>query len=134
MLGKPNLDGNLELGNGASFWVYISPQNNTDEAVKEWSVTLSQGNWSGTIDSNNPTKQLQTPNLSGVFTIEISQTDFSTNPPRKVAIPPMEGSKNEIGCNANCASMVGIVANKEAKLGGSNAKFWTTWDALCKRG
>ena len=119
------------MGGGAQFWVYLSPQNDTAARVKGWSVTLSQGNWSGTIDSNNPTQTLQTPGLSGTFNIKITQTDFSTNPPRQVDIPPQQGSTNQIGCNSNCASMVGIVANKEQKLGGSNATFWTTWDAIC---
>lgn len=40
----------------------------------------------------------------------------------------MSGSKPDIGCNTNCASMVGIVATEN----GSDANYWTTWDAFCK--
>ena len=134
MSGISNSGGEVKLGGGARFWVYLSPQNNTAEVVKGWSVTFSQGNWSDSITSENPTKQIQTPNLSGLFDIKITETDFSTNPPRggQIDIPPMPPSKNQIGCNSNCASMVGIVADEKPLLGGPNAKFWTTWDALCK--
>ena len=121
----------MKLGKGAQFWVYLSPQNNTAEVVKGWSVTFTQGNWSGTISSEKPEEQLQTPDLSGIFDIVITQTDFSTNPPRKVDIPAKAPSNNQIGCNSNCASMVGIVADDKPKVGGSNSTFWTTWDALC---
>lgn len=132
MPGASNISGELKLGDGAQFWVYLSPQNDTAKVVKGWAVTFSQGNWSDQITSENPTKQIQTPNLSGLFDIKITETDFSTNPPRQVDIPPMPPSKNQIGCNSNCASMVGIVADEKPLLGGPNAKFWTTWDAICK--
>lgn len=121
---------NLKLGGGAQFWVYLSPQNNTAEVLKTWSVTISQGNWKGTITSDNPTAQLQTPGLSGTFTVEATTLSYSTNPPMTVQIPPQDGSSNEIGCNSNCASMVGLVA-VPGNLGGSPAQFWTTWDAMC---
>lgn len=131
MSGLANSSSKVQLGGGAQFWVYLSPQNNTAEVVKGWSVTLSQGNWSDTITSENPTKQIQTPNLSGLFDIEITEMDFSTKPPRKVNIPAKAPSTNQIGCNSNCSSMVGIVADEKPLLGGANAHFWTTWDALC---
>jgi hypothetical protein len=35
----------------------------------------------------------------------------------------------DIGCNTNCASMVGIVANPD----GHSANYWTTWDAYCEK-
>ncbi|MBY0573362.1 MAG: hypothetical protein K2P84_06740 [Undibacterium sp.] len=133
MTGLANIEGNLNLGGGAQFWVYISPQNNTVNVVKNWSVTFSQGNWMDSITSENPTKQIQTPNLSGLFDIKITEIDGSTNPPRVIAIPPMAPSTNQIGCNSNCASMVGIVANETILYGGPNATFWTTWDAVCRR-
>lgn len=133
-LGTPNAGKSLNLGGGAQFWVYLSPQNNTAEVVKGWSVTFSQGNWSDSITHDNPTKVIQTPNLSGLFELVVEQTSFSTNPPRQVNIPPQPGSITQIGCNSNCASMVGIVADEYPIIGGSNAHFWTTWDAMCSNG
>ncbi len=131
MSGLANVSGSLKLGGGAQFWVYLSPQNNTAKVVSNWSVTLSQGNWSDSITSQNPTKQIQTPGLSGIFNIKITELNGSTNPPRNIDIPPMPPSTNQIGCNSNCASMIGIVALANPPLGGANAQFWTTWDALC---
>lgn len=131
MSGLANISNDLKLGGGAQFWVYLSPQNDTAKVVKKWSVTFSQGNWSDSITSDNPTKQIQTPNLSGKFDIKVTETRYSTNPPSEIDIPAMPPSTNVIGCNSNCASMVGIVADEKPLLGGSNAKFWTTWDALC---
>lgn len=131
MSGIANIASEVKFGKGAQFWVYISPQSETSKKGKGWSVILSQGNWKGTITSEDPMKQLQTPNLSGEFDIEISELDFSTNPPGKVAIPPKAPSTNKIGCNKNCALMVGIVVDENVKLGGTNARFWTTWDAMC---
>lgn len=134
MTGIANTSGELILGKGAQFWVYLSPQHDTAKVVKDWSVTISQGNWSDTITSKNPTRQIRTPNLSGLFDIKITTMNNSTNPPSEIAIPPLPPSTNQIGCNSNCASMVGIVANEKPLLGGANAQFWTTWDALCKTG
>lgn len=133
-LGTPNAGTTLTLGKGAQFWVYLSPQNNTAQVVKEWSVTFSQGNWSDSITSDNPTKTIQTPGLSGIFEIKVQQMNYSINPPAMIDIPAMPGSMTQIGCNSNCASMVGIVADEHPLLGGSNAKFWTTWDAFCSKG
>lgn len=131
MSGLANAQKETKLGGGAQFWVYLSPQNNTSNVVKGWEVKFSQGNWSDTISSENPTKQIQTPNLSGNFDIEVTELDYSTNPARRISIPAQNGSKNVIGCNSNCASFVGIVADEKPLLGGANAQFWTTWDALC---
>lgn len=128
--GVANSEAQVNLGGGAQFWVYLSPQNNTSKMITTWQVHFSQGNWSGTISSKNPTQQLQTPELSGVFDIKIEVLSGSTGTWREV--PPQAGSKNEIGCNSNCASMVGIVAdNTNPPPGSINAHFWTTWDALC---
>lgn len=116
----------LQLSNpaGASFWAYISPQNNTAAVVTQWSVTISQGSWNGTISSANPTEQLQTPGLSGIFSVEV--TGSGPNMPKQ-QIQVQAGSNPDVGCNANCASMVGIVAN----IAGDSAQYWTTWDAFC---
>lgn len=121
----------IQLGNGAQFWVYLSPDNNTAKMIGTWRVTFSQGNWIGTISSENPTQQLQTPNLSGIFEIKVELLSGSTGTWRQ--IPPQQGSTNEIGCNSNCSSMVGIVADSTNPAPGAiNAHFWATWDALCK--
>ncbi|MDX6747479.1 hypothetical protein SHK09_11795 [Polaribacter sp. PL03] len=133
MSGLANVETEMKLGGGAQFWVYLSPQNNTAKVIKEWSVKFTQGNWSDSITSENPTKQIKTPNLSGNFDIEVTTLNSSTNPPIKVNIPAQLGSINEIGCNANCASFVGLVADEKTLLGGVNVKFWTTWDAMCSR-
>ena len=115
----------INSGNGAQFWAYISPQHETSHHVTKWLVVIEQGDWAGFIDSDNPEKILHTPNLSGIFklTIIASGPHFSE---KKLA--PMSGSKPDIGCNTNCSSMVGIVATEN----GSDANYWTTWDAFCK--
>lgn len=128
-----NSTGQLQLGGGAQFWVYLSSQNDTAKMITKWRVTFSQGNWSDSISSDNPTKQIQTPNLSGIFEIKVELLSGSTGTWRQ--IPPQTGSNNEIGCNSNCASMVGIVADSTHPLiGAINAHFWTTWDAMCRTG
>ncbi|WP_299063552.1 hypothetical protein [uncultured Polaribacter sp.] len=134
MSGIANIESEVTLGGGAQFWVYISPQNDTANVVKGWSVTFSQGSWSDTITSENPTKQIKTPNLSGDFTIEITALNTSTNPPMRVNVPAQSGSRNVIGCNSNCASFVGLIADEKPLMGGVNVKFWTTWDAMCAQG
>lgn len=128
-----NSSGQIQLGGGAQFWVYISPQNETAKMITKWRVTFSQGNWSEMITSDNPTQQIRTNGLSGIFDIKVETLSGSTGTWR--AIPPQEGSKNQIGCNSNCASMVGIVADSTHPAPGAiNAVFWTTWDAFCKSG
>lgn len=128
-----NSSGQLQLGGGAQFWVYLSPQHDTAKMITKWRVTFSQGNWSDSISSDNPTKQIQTPNLSGIFEIKVELLSGSTGTWRQ--IPPQAGSHNEIGCNSNCASMVGIVADSiNPLIGAINAHFWTTWDAMCRTG
>ena len=117
----------LTLGGGAQFWAYISPQNQTSSKVTDWSVTISQDDWSGTITSADPQQQLQTPGLSGIF--QVSVTGSGPDLPEQ-QLQPQSGSSADIGCNSNCASMVGIVANAE----GNGAVYWTTWDAICSRG
>lgn len=130
--GLANSATELKLGAGAQFWVYLSPDNNTAKMIGKWRVTFTQGNWKDEINSENPTKQIQTPHLSGVFNISVELLSGSTGTWRQ--IPPQQGSNNEIGCNSNCASMVGIVADSTTPPPGAiNAHFWTTWDALCSR-
>ena len=116
----------LQVGNGASFWAYISPQNDTAKEVTKWSVTISQGSWSGTITSADPRQQLQTPNLSGIFAVVVTASGPHL-PEQKLT--PQPYTKPDIGCNSNCAAMVGIVAAP----GGKSASYWTTWDAYWER-
>ncbi len=117
----------ISKANGAQFWAYISPQNETSKYVTKWQVKIEQtdGNWVGTIDSGNPTKILQTPNLSGIFKVTVMASG-----PRfgEKKLTPKPESKADIGCNSNCAAMVGIVATKD----GSDANYWTVWDAFCR--
>lgn len=118
----------LTVGNGALFWAYVSPSNDTAANVTDWSVTIEQqgGNWIGKITSENPREQLQTPNLSGHFTVTV----WGSGP--KMAWQQLEvqqGSNPDIGCNSNCAAMVGIVSNE----GGTGANYWTVSDAFCSK-
>jgi hypothetical protein len=128
MAGVANVKGTLKLGNGAMFWAYVSPQQETSKYVTKWSVTVQQkdGNWAGTITSDNPEQQLQTPGLSGIFTVIVkaSGPKFAEK-----TLTPKPESKADIGCNSNCAGMIGIVAVP----GGADANYWTVWDALCSR-
>lgn len=115
-----------DLGGGACFWVYVSSENDTQNVVTHWSVTFTQGDWSGTIDSSMPAPILQTNGLSGDF--QVSVTGSGPNMPAK-QLGPGPGCEPNIGCNANCASMVAIVANPS----GDDASYCTTWDAFCKK-
>lgn len=117
----------IELGGGARFWAYISPDNHTAKAVPAWEVQLRQteSHWVGVIDSEDPRRQLQTPDLSGVFdvTVVASGPKFG-----KKTLKPLPDSEPKVGCNANCAAMIGIVATED----GTDAHYWTVWDAICK--
>lgn len=106
---------------GAAFWAYLSPQNNTESVVKEFRVELSQGSWSGVLTQETT---LQTPGLSGIFNVVVMAA-CGSNP--MTQLQPLPNSKPNIGCNSNCKSMIGIVADPN----GQGAHYWTTWDALC---
>ena len=125
MSGRSNVSKSFQLGDGAQFWAYISPSNDTEKYVTEWEVKLEQvdGNWTGTISSDDPTKTLQTPGLSGEFNVTVT----ASGPNFKEKKLEVKDSPPNIGCNANCASMVGIVATPD----GNDATYWTTWDAFC---
>jgi len=121
--------GSVELlGKGACFWVYLSPQNDTAKVVKDWVVTLTQGEWSASISSKDPRPFLQTEGMSGVFEVRVEWQQ----PPNDLVIDltPLPDTNPDVGCNSNCAAMIGIVADEQ----GSSANYWTVWDALCKRG
>jgi len=115
----------LEVGGGARFWAYISPQNDTRARVTRWQVDLQQGNWKGSITSDDPEQILQTPKLAGSFnvTVHASGPDFPWQ-----ELKPQQGTQpGVIGCGVSCAAMVGIVADPDGK----SAQYWTVWDAFC---
>lgn len=127
MNGVANVEANLSLGNGAQFWAYISPQNKTAKRLLSWTVELSNDNWKGSIDSSNPQAHLQTPCLSGIFEVKVTVVlDGPT--PVELTLQPSPGSQPRIGCDVNCAAMVGIVVSED----GRSATYWTTWDAMCR--
>ena len=116
-----------QLGKGAYFWVYLSPQHDTANVVKDWVVTLTQGEWSASISSKDPQPNLQTEGMSGVFEVRVEWQQ----PPNDLVIDltPLPESKPDVGCDSKCAAMIGIVADEQ----GSSANYWTVWDALCPR-
>jgi hypothetical protein len=120
--------GQLTVGNGAKFWAYLSPEYNTPQFVTEWNIQIQQenGNWADVISSADPGYAPQTPNLSGVFKLRVTASgpNFGT-----ITLSPVSWSKPDIGCNTNCASMIGIVVAPDGK----SANYWTTWDAYCSR-
>jgi hypothetical protein len=121
-----HLNAEVGVNPGARFWAYISPQNHTEAVVTKWAVTVQQvdGNWQGTITSDEPQQILKTPDLSGVFNV-IVMASGPNMPWQKLT--PQPDSKAQIGCNSNCTAMVGIIA----RPGGTGANYWTVWDALC---
>ena len=116
----------IQPGGGAQFWAYISPQHSTSAHVTKWKVTIEQtdGNWIGSITSEDPYKTLQTPNLSGIFKVTVIASGPKMSEKQLTNLPE---SKPDIGCNSNCAAMVGIVSNED----GTDAHYWTVWDAFC---
>lgn len=125
MSGVVNENTRLSLGSGAQFWAYISPQNKTAKRLVAWRVDLSNDSWVGSIDSSNPQAHLQTPNLSGIFDIKVTALlDGPT--PVELTLQPSPGSQPRIGCDINCAAMIGIVVSEDGK----SATYWTTWDAM----
>ena len=111
----------------AQFWAYLSPQNATGQAVTRWEIRLAQegGSWAGTLTSEGPREPLQTPELSGLFTVRVTASGpgFAER-----ELQPLPDSEPEIGCNDNCAAMIGIVADED----GGGARYWTVSDALCR--
>ncbi len=125
MSGVANVQTNLSPGHGAQFWAYISPQNKTAKRLVAWRVDLSNDSWKGSIDSDNPQAHLQTPNLSGIFDVKVTAClDGATAV--ELTLQPSPGSQPRIGCDVNCAAMIGIVVSED----GRSATYWTTWDAM----
>jgi hypothetical protein len=114
-----------DLGSGAYFWIYLSPQHETEKVITDWTVTLTQGDKIWSIHSTDPEPTLKTLGGSGVFEVRVEWR----NPETKVVqlLKPLPESKPEIGCNENCAGMIGLLAPGE----GEEAGYWTVWDAFC---
>jgi hypothetical protein len=112
------------ISDGAQFWVHISPQHGTEQYIQQWEVRFQSSDWTGSITSDNPQEILQTPGLSGVFEVIVIASG-PTLP--RTHLTPLPDSKPQIGCNGNCAAMVGIIAGAD----GGEAHYWTVWDALC---
>lgn len=126
MIADVDSESTVRLGGGAQFWVYVSPDNKTDEYVTDWEVKIEQidGNWTGSITSENPYQQLKTSDLSGVFkvTITASGPKFS-----EATLTPVLESSSDVSCSSKCAAMIGIVATDN----GDGANYWTVGDAMC---
>ena len=119
----------MKLGGGAQFWVYVSPSNDTARYLNKWQVKIEQQDesWSGIITSENPRQSLQTPGLSGIFKLTVVAELY--NGAVAIQLQPQAGSQSDVGCDANCAAMIGIVLAP----GGGIAKYWTVWNAFCRR-
>lgn len=109
-----------ELGGGAQFVLYVSSAVSEAKPKAVFTVHLSQGDWSGSISSDQDPPILKTDGMSGVFQLKV---DYS-EPPADF-IEPLEGP-SEIGCNENCFSMV------EIGIDGEKLFYEATWDAACK--
>lgn len=116
----------VNLGNGATFWGYISPMNDTAKRITKWRIEIQQenGNWADVITSENPYYQPKTPNLSGIFKVKVTASGPQMS---ERVLTNLPDSKPDVGCNSNCAAMIGIVSNAD----GTDANYWTVWDAFC---
>jgi hypothetical protein len=111
-----------QLGGGAQFWVDVA--NDAKPFITTWKVTISNNDWSGAVSSDNPREILKTPGLSGDFNVSVwaEGPDFDWQ-----ELSAGEGCQANIGCNSNCASMVGLSTSPDGK----SANYCTTWDAAC---
>ncbi|MGN6815189.1 MAG: hypothetical protein ACTHK3_03780 [Solirubrobacterales bacterium] len=109
-----------ELGGGAQFVMYVSEAVSEAKPKAVFRAHLRQGDWSGTVSSDQNPPILKTDGMSGIFQLKV---DYSEPPAEFIAelIGP-----SELGCNENCFSMVKIDI-EDGKLSCS-----TTWDAACK--
>lgn len=109
-----------ELGGGAQFVLYVSSAVSEAKPKAVFRAHLSQGDWSGTVSSDQEPPILKTDGMSGIFQLSV---DYSEPPAEFIA--PLEGP-SELGCNDNCFSMVKI------GIEGDKLSYTTTWDAACK--
>jgi hypothetical protein len=119
-LGAPS-----ELGGGARFWVYKSPEGQTSEQITHYKVVFSQGDWYGVLHSAEPEAILQTPGLSGEFEVKAFAVGPGGPSYDHPPLTPLPDSDANIGCNESCAAMVGLVAADEGQ------HYWTVSDAVC---
>jgi hypothetical protein len=114
---------------GASFGVYLSPQNTTSSMLTQWSVrtTKRDGSWSGSITSEHPDDILQTPDLAGIFDVTVVAS--GPHMPEK-QLAPLRESRADVRCDSRRRAMVGIVAAPD----GTDAEYWTVWNAAAPDG
>lgn len=108
-----------DLGGGARFVLYVSSAVRDAKPKAVLRAHLTQGDWSGTVSSEDPI--LQTDGMSGNFGVKV---DYSEPPADFIA--PVDGP-SEIGCNENCFSMI------EVGIDGEKLVYETTWDAGCSQ-
>jgi hypothetical protein len=111
-----------QLGGGAQFWVNVAADSR--QSISSWKVIISQNDWSGSISSDDPQRELKTPGLSGDFNVSVMADGPGFDWQELTA---QEGCQANIGCNSNCASMVALSASPDGK----SANYCTTWDAAC---
>lgn len=110
-----------ELGGGAQFVLYVSSAVREAKPKAVFRAHLKQGDWSGTVSSDQSPPILKTDGMSGIFQLEV---DYSEPPAEFIAT--LVGP-SEIGCNENCFSMIEIGIGEDGKL-----FYETTWDAACE--
>jgi len=108
-----------DLGAGARFVLYVSAAVKEAKPKAVFRAHLTQGNWSGTVSSEDPI--LQTDGMSGNFELKV---DYSEPPADFIA--PLDGP-SDIGCNENCFSII------EIRIDGEKLFYETVWDAGCSQ-
>ena len=112
---------------GAELWVYLSPINNTEERMDVWRVHFKQGGWSHTITYADPTRMIRATGRGGKFNVKVETLNpYTGNWEAILPLPEVGKSAYCIECHADCAAMVGIVAQSEANHKQIKAHFWTT--------
>lgn len=129
MLEKVEKREDVELGGGAQFWGYLSGMYNTQEIIKDFTITLRHktSDWMGVITYEDyKNGMIKTPGLSGDFqvTVVASGTTFEEKQ-LELADDPTIPHNPDISCNANNAGMIGIVATEDGK----DARYWTISNA-----
>jgi hypothetical protein len=108
---------------GARFSAYLSPRDDTPHWLTKWTVTIehADGDWSGSLTSDAPTDELQTPNLGGTFYLSVWAS--GPNLPWQ-QLAPQTGNQ-QLDCRRDCSAMIAMVASGL----GHSASFWT--EVLC---
>jgi hypothetical protein len=112
-------------GSGATFWVYVSPQNQTAKFIRHWRVEISRSGWRRVISSENPQVQVHAPRLAGEFAVKV----LASGPKfQHQQLPVQPGGRASLMCSSNCDCVVGIIANQD----GVGGVYWTVSDAICR--